>query len=288
MKAVMLKIANAKKNYGTFTLDCSLEVKPGMITGMIGANGAGKSTTFKAALGLIGIDDGEITILGKNTKELSAKDKEKIGVVLSDSGFSEYLTVQDVAAVMRSMYPKFVTEDFLRKCKQFGLPQKKKIKEFSSGMRAKLKLLAAISHGADFLILDEPTAGLDVVARDELLELLQDYLDANSERSVLISSHISDDLEKYCDDIYMIHEGKIILHEDTNVLLDEYGLIKADETQYQNMEKEHVLRRRKESFGYSLLTNQRQFYQENYPKLIVEKCGIDEVILMMTKGEKIC
>lgn len=288
MEAVMLKLENVKKSYGTFTLDCSLEVQPGMITGMIGANGAGKSTTFKSALGLITVDGGTVTIFGKNIRELTAKDKEKIGVVLSDSGFSEYLTVQDVAAVLNRMYTKFSKEEFLEKCRRFGLPDKKKIKEFSTGMRAKLKLLAAISHGAELLILDEPTSGLDVVARDELLELLQDYLDEGGERSVLISSHISGDLEKYCDDLYMIHDGSIVLHEEMNVLLDEYGLIKVDETQYQNMEKGHVLRQKKESFGYALLTNQRQFYQKNYPKLVVEKCGIDEVILMMTKGEKIC
>lgn len=284
----MLKLENVKKSYGTFTLDCSLEVQPGMITGMIGANGTGKSTTFKSALGLITVDGGTVTIFGKNIRELTAKDKEKIGVVLSDSGFSEYLTVQDVAAVLNRMYTKFSKEEFLEKCRRFGLPDKKKIKEFSTGMRAKLKLLAAISHGAELLILDEPTSGLDVVARDELLELLQDYLDEGGERSVLISSHISGDLEKYCDDLYMIHDGSIVLHEEMNVLLDEYGLIKVDETQYQNMEKGHVLRQKKESFGYALLTNQRQFYQKNYPKLVVEKCGIDEVILMMTKGEKIC
>ena len=284
----MLKLDNVKKSYGTFTLDCSLEVQPGMITGMIGANGAGKSTTFKSALGLITVDGGTITIFGKNIRELTPKDKEKIGVVLSDSGFSEYLTVQDVAAVLNRMYTKFSKEEFLEKCRRFGLPDKKKIKEFSTGMRAKLKLLAAISHGAELLILDEPTSGLDVVARDELLELLQDYLDEGGERSVLISSHISGDLEKYCDDLYMIHDGSIVLHEETNVLLDEYGLIKVDEMQYQNMEKSHVLRQRKENFGYALLTNQRQFYQENYPKLVIEKCGIDEVILMMTKGEKTC
>ena len=284
----MLKLENVKKSYGTFTLDCSLEVQPGMITGMIGANGTGKSTTFKSALGLITVDGGTVTIFGKNIRELTAKDKEKIGVVLSDSGFSEYLTVQDVAAVLNRMYTKFSKEEFLEKCRRFGLPDKKKIKEFSTGMRAKLKLLAAISHGAELLILDEPTSGLDVVARDELLELLQDYLDEGGERSVLISSHISGDLAKYCDALYMIHDGSIVLHEEMNVLLDEYGLIKVDETQYQNMEKGHVLRQKKESFGYALLTNQRQFYQKNYPQLVVEKCGIDEVILMMTKGEKIC
>lgn len=283
----MLKFTDVKKQYGAFALDISMEVKPGMVTGLIGANGAGKSTTFKAALDLISLDGGHITMFGKNVKELMPQDKEKLGVVLADSGFSEYLTVSDVAEILRHMYKKFAQEAFLTRCKEFGLPLKQKIKEFSTGMKAKLKLLVAISHGAELLILDEPTAGLDVVAREELLALLQDYLGETGERSVLISSHISSDLEKFCDDIYMIHEGKIILHEETDVLLSAYGIIKADEKQYQRLDKRALLRQKKEGFGHSLLTSDRQFYQESYPELVVEKGGIDDVILMMMKGEKV-
>lgn len=283
----MLKITDVRKNYGSFHLNCSMEVKPGMITGLIGANGAGKSTTFKAVLNLIPIDGGTITIFGKEHTELTPGEKEKIGVVLSDSGFSEYLTITDVAIIMRHMYTEFAETDFLDKCQKFHLPLKKKIKEFSTGMRAKLKLLAAMSHGAELLILDEPTSGLDVVAREELLELLQDYLDEREGRSVLISSHISGDLEKFCDDVYMIHEGQIVLHEETGALLDDYGVIKVDDARYRAMDKTYLLRQKKESFGYRLLTNQRQFYRENYPELVVEKGSIDDVIFMMTKGERL-
>lgn len=287
----MLQLTDVKKNYGTFILDCSMQVQPGRITGLIGANGAGKSTTFKAILNLISIDAGEITVFGKPHDALTEKEKEDIGVALSDAGFSEYLTIKDVTAIMRGMYTKFDDVDFLAKCKRFGLPERKKIKEFSTGMKAKLKLLSAMSHGAKLLILDEPTAGLDVVAREELLELLQDYLDETGEkgeeRSVLISSHISSDLEKFCDDLYMIDNGKIILHEETGVLLDDYGILKVEEAQYDALDKSYVLCRKKESFGYSLLTNARQFYQENVPGIVIEKSGIDDVIIMMTKGERI-
>ena len=283
----MLRMTGVKKKYGTFALDCTLTAEPGMITGLIGANGAGKSTTFKAALGLMTPDAGEITVLGKPVSKLTPRDREKIGVVLADSGFSDYLTVRDVADIMHQMYHEFDRDVFLGKCLEFGLQEKKKIKEFSTGMKAKLKLLAAMSHGADLLILDEPTAGLDVVAREELLLLLQDYLEEADERAVLISSHISGDLEKFCDDIYMIHDGSIVLHEDTDTLLGSYGRIKADEEQYHRLDQTWLLRKRKETFGYSLLTNQRQFYQENYPGLVVEKGSIDDVILMMTKGERI-
>lgn len=283
----MLKFAGVKKQYGSFVLDVSMEVKPGMVTGLIGANGAGKSTTFKAALNLIPTDGGEIRLFGKNVETLTPQDKEKLGVVLSDSGFSDWLTVNDVAAVLDAMYRDFSKEEFLRRCGEFGLPFKKKIRDFSTGMKAKLKLLVAISHEAKLLILDEPTAGLDVVGREELLALLQDYLGEQEERSVLISSHIASDLEKFCDDIYMIHDGKIILHEETDVLLGSYGILKVDGSQYEKMDKSAILCRKKEEFGYCLLTDSRQFYQENEPGLIVEKCGIDDVILLMTKGERV-
>lgn len=281
----MLKLNHVKKRYDTFSLDCSLEVAAGRITALIGQNGAGKSTTFKALLNLTAIDDGEIEIFGKKHTDLTAKDKEKIGVSLADSGFSEYLSIKDVAAIMDRLYADFDKKKFLKQCEHFMLPLNKKIKEFSTGMRAKLKLLAAMSHGAKLLVLDEPTAGLDVVAREELLGMLQAYMEKQEDASVLISSHISGDLEKFCDDVYMIDDGKIVLYEETDELLGSYGLLKVEEKQYDILEKKYLMRRRKESFGYSVLTNNRQFYLENNPGITVEKIGIDDVILMMTRGE---
>lgn len=207
----MLKIEHLKKNYDTFSLDCSLELRPGYVTGLIGQNGAGKSTTFKAVLGLIAIDGGTITILGKDIREFTAKDREKLGVVLSDSGFSGYLRIKDLIPILENLYEKFDKTFFVEQAERFRLPPDKQIKDFSTGMKAKLKLLAAISHDAKLLILDEPTAGLDVIARDELLELLREFMEQDEERSVLISSHISGDLESLCDDLYMIQDGKIVL-----------------------------------------------------------------------------
>lgn len=281
----MLEIVNLQKNYGTFRLDCSMEVLKGRVTGLVGQNGAGKSTTFKAALGLIAPDGGKIEILGKDSTKFSAKDKQDLGVVLSNSGFSGYLTVRDILSVMANLYAHFDKAFFLEQVKRFGLPVNQKIKEFSTGMKAKLKVLAAVSHRAKLLILDEPTAGLDVVARDELLELLREFMEQDEDRGILVSSHISGDLEALCDDIYMIHDGKIVLHEDTDVLLDHYAVLKMDEEQYRTIEKRHILRSRKESFGYSCLTDQKRFYSENYPWLAVSRGSIDNVIMMMIKGE---
>lgn len=281
----MIKLENVKKHYKDFELDCTMEVRPGCITGLIGKNGAGKSTTFKVVLGLISSDGGRTAVFGKPAEELKSQEKENIGVVLSDSGFSGYLTVRDLVPVLANMYKRFDREKFLKRCENFDLPLNKLIKGFSTGMKRKLQVLAAVSHEAKLLILDEPTAGMDVLARDEILELLREYMEKDG-RSILISSHISGDLEGFCDDIYMIDDGKIILHEETDVLLDSYGLLKMTKEQYQQLDKTYILREKKESFGVSCLTNQKQFYLENYPQIAVEKGSIDDLIMMMVRGEK--
>lgn len=281
----MLKLEHVKKQYKDFHLDCSLTVKPGMITGLIGANGAGKSTTFKAVLGLIRTESGSVELFGKRPEEITPEDKERLGVVLADSGFSGYLSIRDLIPVLKAMYHQFDQTYFEEQCRRFELPMTKKIKEFSTGMKRKLQVLAAISHHADLLILDEPTAGLDVLARDEMLTMLREYMEIEG-RAILISSHISSDLEDFCDDIYMIDHGQVILHEETDTLLNEYGLLKVDGKQYESLDKTYVLRSRKETFGYSCLTNEKQFYQENYPDIVVEKGSIDELIMMMVRGDR--
>lgn len=283
----MLKLEQVRKNYGTFSLNCSLEVEPGCITGLIGQNGAGKSTIFKGILGLISMESGKINIFGKESRGITAKEKQEIGVVLSDSGFSGYFTIQDIIPVMEQMYEHFDKQLFLEQVKRFGLPLDKKLKEFSTGMKAKLKVLTAISHKARLLLLDEPTSGLDVVARDELLDALREYMEEDEGRSILISSHISSDLESLCDNLYMLHEGKIVLHEDTDVLLSDYALLKVSRQEYEKMEKQYLLKVREESYGYCCLTNQKQYYMENFPKIAIEKGTIDEVIMMMIRGERI-
>ncbi|MDD3338590.1 MAG: ABC transporter ATP-binding protein [Lachnospiraceae bacterium] len=280
----MLKLDHVEKNYNDFHLNCSLEVHTDMVTGLIGANGAGKSTTFKAILGLINIDGGSITIFDKDARKLTLEDKEDIGVVLSEGTLSGYLNVKQGISILASMYRRFDRERFTEQCQRFQIPLDKLIKDFSTGMRAKLKLLIATSYGAKLLILDEPTAGLDVMAREELLDMLRDYMETEG-RAVLISSHISTDLEGFCDDIYMIHKGEIVLHEDMDTILDTYGILKVSEEQYKHLDTSLLLYRRKESFGYKCVTGQKEYYMENYPDLVVEKGSIDELVTIMEKGE---
>ena len=277
----MLKISHLQKNYKDFSLDCSLEVQSGMITGLIGRNGSGKSTTFKALLGLIRSDGGEVELFGKKVKEITLEDKQKLGVVFADSGFSMYLTASGVASILESTYQDFDREKFLKQCTRFNLPTDKKIKEFSTGMKARFKVLVALSHKAELLILDEPTVGLDVIARDEVLSMLREYMEEHENSSILISSHISSDLESLCDDFYMIHNGKIILHEDTDVLLSDYAVLKVSEEEYRKLDQQYLLKIKKEAYGYSCLTNQKQFYMENYPNIVIENGKIDDLVVMM-------
>ena len=281
----MLNIDHVVKSYKDFRLDVTMEVKPGCITGLVGRNGAGKSTTFKAALNLVRPESGSIQIFGTDSSRLTEKDHQNLGVVLSDSGFSEYLTIKDVHALLRRMYESYDEGYFLAQCERQGLPMNKKIREFSTGMKAKLKVLVALSHQAKLLIMDEPTLGLDVAMREELLGLLRTYMEGDEERSILISSHIATDLESLCDDIYLIHDGSIVLHEDTDVLLASYAVLKMDAVQYEALDKKYVLKTKKEAYGYSCLTNQKHFYLENYPQLVIEQSGIDDLILFMIGGE---
>lgn len=283
---MLLKLENVQKNYKDFKLNCSLQVEEGCVTGIIGANGAGKSTTFKAILGLIKTDGGSIEILGKDQRKLTVRDKEDIGVVLAEKTFSYMLTIKDVIAMMKAMYKKFDQNYFLEKCKKYGLPLDKQIKDFSTGMKAKFKLLIAMSYDAKLLILDEPTVGLDSVTRSEVIDEMREYMEREG-KAILISSHISSDLEGLCDDLYFIQNGETLFHEDTDVILSDYATLKVSEEQYQNLDKKYILYRKKETFGYQLLTKEKQYYMENYRDIVAEKGNIDDVMLLVMKGEAV-
>ena len=283
---MLVQLDRVMKKYGSFALELNMQIPENQIIGLIGANGAGKSTTFKLMIGLIRPDQGNAEVFGRNAAELGAEEKQKIGVVFSDSGFSEYMRVQQLIPVMKRFYPDFQEKEFRKRCERFKIPLNKQIKDFSTGMKAKLNVLLALSHDSSLLLLDEPTAGLDVVAREELLDLLREYMEIPG-RSIVISSHISGDLEHFCDDLYMIHEGKIVLHEETDRILEEYGFLKVSDQEYEALDKEYLLRVRKEPFGYSCLTDQKNYYLENHPGIVVEKGSVDEVISMLVKGERL-
>lgn len=278
----MIQIDHFVKQYSGFSLELSLELPAGRVTGICGRNGAGKSTAIKSILGLVKPDQGCVNVFGKAADRLTASDKERIGVALAESGFSNYLTIASVEKILKKMYRRFDEELFQRFVKEQKLPLNRSIKEFSTGMKAKLRVLAAMSHRAELLILDEPTAGLDVVARTEILDMIRQYIAEDETRSVLITSHISSDLEGLCDDIYLIHNGKLLLHEETDVLLSSYAVLKVTEKAYAELDKNYLLQTKKTSFGYACLTKEKQFYAENYPEIVMENGSVDELIVLMT------
>jgi len=272
----MVTVNNLMKNYGSYSLNISMEIPNGSIVGLVGKNGAGKSTTIKAILGLIKPDGGELKVDVK---------KEEMGVALAESSFSSYLNLSDIASIMSKLYKNFDKKQFLDVCEKSNLPLKKAIKEFSTGMKAKVRVLVAMSHSAKLLILDEPTAGLDIEARQEILDMIRNYLLDDEEKAVLITSHIASDLEGLCDDIYLIHDGKVILHEETDVILSDYAVLKADKETFESIDKAYVLGTKADAFGVRALIKEKQYYMDNYPNVVIEKGGIDELIIMLT-GER--
>ena len=221
----ILEVRKLNKNYKGFKLkDINLTLPKGMIMGLIGENGAGKTTTIKSILNLTKVDSGEVKIFGLNIKEDEKKIKEDIGVVLDDSFFSEHLTAEDINQIMKNIYENWDENLFFKFLVDFKLPLKQEFKEFSSGMKVKLKIATAISHHPKLLILDEPTSGLDPIARSEILDIFQDFIQ-NGENSILVSSHITSDLEHIADYITFISDGRILLSKTRDELLDEYGIV---------------------------------------------------------------
>ena len=274
----VLEVEHLGKSFDSLHLfeDLNFSIKRGERVAVIGNNGTGKTTILKILNGLIPPDTG-VFHLGSKV-HVGYYDQEHHVLHMEKTIFQE----------ISDDYPRLTNTQIRNVLAAFlftGDDVFKQIQSLSGGERGRVSLAKLMLSEANFIILDEPTAGLDVIARDELLDILREYLEADESRSILISSHISGDLEGICDDLYMIHDGKIVLHEETDVLLDRYGILKMDESQYQTLDRQFILRSRRETYGYCCLTDQRTYYSENFPKVAVEKAGIDEVITMMVKGE---
>ena len=228
-----LEIKGLTKTYPDFKLDnLNLTLPSGCIMGLIGENGAGKSTTIKLILDMIHKDSGTITILGKDNGDSMELTKEDIGVVMDEVGIPECMSAKQVGKVMKHTFKNWDEGEYRLLLQKLSLPNDKPFKDFSRGMKMKLGIAIAMSHGAKILILDEATSGLDPVVRDEVVEMFGEFT-RNENHSILISSHIVSDLEKICDYIAFLHKGKLLLCEEKDQLLAEYGLIHctADELQ---------------------------------------------------------
>lgn len=281
----MIKCSNVTKQYSDFTMNVSCEIKQGLITGLIGRNGAGKSTLFKAMLGLIHIDSGEIRYSSQLMDEKHSINHEMIGCVLTDAFFNQYLSAKDIKGILKRTYQNFdeiFFDDFMSR---YHIPINKRIKDLSTGMKASVKIACALSHHPQLLILDEPTNGLDVIARDEILDILRRFMEEDPTHSILMSSHIFSDLENLCDEIIMMHHGNVSLVESMDELENSYGVLKVSDNQYEVLDKNYLIASIPTSYGYQCITNHMQFYVENYPEVIIEKCSMDEVFTVLEKGK---
>ena len=244
-----LEIKNLTKSYPGFTLDnLNLTLPSGCIMGLIGENGAGKSTTIRLILDMIHKDNGSITILGKDNTDSIELTKEDIGVVMDEVGIPECLTVKQVGNVMKHTFRNWDDTEYTRLVQKLALPDKKQFKEFSRGMKMKLGIAIALSHNAKLLILDEATSGLDPVVRDEVVEMFSDFT-RDENHSILISSHIVSDLEKLCDYVAFLHNGKLLLCEEKDQLLAEYGLIHCTSEELQNLPAEAIKYKKENPYG---------------------------------------
>ena len=280
-----LTVSGLTKKYKEFTLsDISFEVPQGTIVGLIGENGAGKSTTLNAILGLIHKDRGEISILGSPIEELQPEVKENIGVVFDGTNFSEELTPKRLNKVLKGIYVSWDEDYFFSLLKKLSLPTAKKIKSFSKGMKAKLSIAVAFAHHPKLLILDEATSGLDPIVRDDILDMFLDFVQ-DEENSILVSSHITSDLEKVADYIVFIHEGRLIFSKPKDELLESYGIVKCGAAQFDALDKQDIITYRKQDYEWQVLVADRRGAEKKYPKAMVIPATIDEIMLLYVRGE---
>ena len=275
---------NKKNKTNDFSLkNINIEVPYGSIVGNIGRNGAGKSTTISCILGLFQIDDGKVEIFG--TEYCNQIDiKKHIGVVLDDPNFSLLLTPNEINKVMKFNYSNWEEDSFKDYLNRFKLPIDKKTKQFSFGMKKKLSLAIALSHETKLLILDDITSGLDPVSRDEILGILLEFIE-NPENSVYISSHITTDLEKIADYIVFMDNGKVVLSEEKDELLYNYGILRCNDTDLEKVEKTDIISYRKEFRRVDILVKDISNIKNKYKEFVVNKPNFDEMLLILTGKE---
>ena len=283
---LILKNVNKKYEKSNFAIkDISFSVPEGSIVGFIGENGAGKSTTMNCILNVIRRDSGTIEIFGREMTDDDIDIRENIGVVYDSNNFPEYLTAKQLADILGRIYSKwddFCFEQFLRR---FGLPESQKIKTYSRGMSMKLAIAVALSHDSKLLILDEATSGLDPIMRDEILDVLLEFVKQEN-HSILLSSHITSDLEKIADYIVFIHNGEIILSKTKDELIYEYGVIRCSENDFHNILSEDILSSMKKDYQIDVLIKNRKLMEKKYKNLIIDSVSLDEIMLLLVKGER--
>lgn len=275
----ILELRSVKKSYDHFDMDMSFAIPRGSIVGLVGRNGSGKTTTIKSIAGAIHKEAGEIMIFGKRIEDMPVAEKEKLAICYDDLYiFNEY-HAGDVQKIMRNIYKTWDDKRFDGFLERFGLRKKQKIKAYSRGMKMKLSIAIALSHDTELLVLDESTTGLDPVVRGEILDLLRDFVQAE-ERSVLISSHITSDLEKICDYLIFVDNGRVVLHKTITELEEEFAILKCSDRELQNLSKDTVISYRKGRFGIEALV-----YRKKVSGGVMDDASIEDILRFISMNE---
>lgn len=285
----IIEIKNLKKKYDDkFELgEIDITIPKGVIVGLIGENGAGKTTLIKLMLNIIKSDNGEIKIFGKDNKRKEKEIKEDIGVVLDNMFFPELLNAKDINNSMKDIYKNWDSKLYFSYLKEFDLPDNKSLKSMSKGMRKKLEIATALSHKPKLLILDEPTSGLDPVIRNEVLDIFQKFIE-DEEHGVLLSTHITSDLERIADEIIFIDKGKKVLQKSRDEIIDNYGILKCDIDYFSNIDKKDIITYKKTKYAYEILVDDKEKTSKKYPSCVIDKITLEDLMVLVIKGEKVC
>ncbi|MBE5966083.1 MAG: ABC transporter ATP-binding protein [Lachnospiraceae bacterium] len=279
-------IQDLTKRYDNFTLDkISFHVPMGTIMGFVGENGAGKTTTIKAMLDLIHTDGGKISVLGSDSRNLPKEKKALLGVVLDGSNLHENLNLSNINFIMKRIYPNWEDAVFFNYGKKFNLPENKNIKEFSRGMKMKLSIAIALSHGAKLLILDEATSGLDPMVRDEILDIFLEFIQ-DEEHTILLSSHIISDIEKIADYVTFIHKGSIVFSENKDDLIYQHGVIHCRKEEAREINSSYIVGTRENSYGAEVLIKNKDAFLKRYHQYQIERTSIEEIMLFVSRGKE--
>lgn len=281
-----IEIHDLVKKYNKFTLgSIDLEIPSGIIVGLIGENGAGKTTLIKAILSIISPDSGEIKIFEKDYRKQESEIKEDIGVVLDNMFFPEILKVKDIDSIMSSSYKNWDSELYFQYLKEFDIPSNQQIKKLSKGMRKKLEIATALSHHPKLLILDEPTSGLDPVVRSEVLDIFLNFIQ-DEEHTILLSTHITSDLEHIADHIVFIDGGKKVLDKSRDEVLEKYGILKCDKKEFDKIDLSDIVSYKVNKYDIEVLVDNIENIKKKYPDCVIDKVTLEELMVLMIKGEK--
>ena len=281
-----IEIKDLTKHYDGFTLDSiSFNVPKGSIMGFIGQNGAGKSTTINAILNIIKADSGEIKVFGMDTRNADVQIKQDIAAVFDELPFHEQLNAKALDKILRHIFKDWSSENFFKYLERFQLPKKKKFGQFSKGMKMKLQIAAALSHNAKLLIMDEATTGLDPVVRNEILDIFLEFLQ-DEEHSILMSSHITSDLEKIADSVTFIDKGKLLITGYKDEILESHGVIKCSKSDYENIGKGDIISARIGEFGVEAMVSDRQAVSRKYSSIVIDPTTLEEIMLFYVNRDK--